>query len=115
MSFAPAISGKSGNRVRQVMRQWTIPRWTAATIEVIADRVNPTLRGWWTYFGRFYPSVFKRLIRGFNEILLKWVRRKYKRFRNSRRYAKKWLAALSKREPHLFVHWQLGVMPMAEQ
>lgn len=115
MSFAPAISGKSSKRVRQVMRQWTIPRWTTASIEAIADRVNPTLRGWWTYFGAFYPSVFKLLIRRFNEILLKWVRRKYKRFRNSRHYAKKWLEALSKRESHLFFHWQLGVMPMAEQ
>ncbi|WP_414699013.1 group II intron maturase-specific domain-containing protein [Oligoflexus sp.] len=41
---------------------------------------NPILRGWNTYYGRFYKTELKRVWLSFNAYLGRWVQRKYKRF-----------------------------------
>ena len=42
------------------------------------ELVNPTMRGWMNYYGRFYRSKCLQVLRHFNEALAAWVRRKYK-------------------------------------
>ena len=113
-SFSPALSGKAAQRIREQMREWNIGRWTDAGIEDIAERVNPTLRGWWNYYATFYVSEFKGVIDHLNDILLRWAVRKYRRLKGSRRKARTWLRRLAERAPELLYHWKLGVMPSAE-
>lgn len=114
-SFSPAISRASAIRVRQQMRSWTLSRWTNADLEDIAKKVNASLRGWWNYYGVFFASAFKRVLSHLNGILVKWVVRKYRRFKGSRLKAKKWLRRLSEREPNVLFHWRLGIKPTVEQ
>lgn len=114
-SFSPAISRSSAISVRKRMRSWTLSRWTNAELEDIAGKVNASLRGWWNYYGAFYPSAFKRVLSHLNAILVKWAVRKYKRFKGSQSKAKKWLHGLSEREPNTLFHWQLGIKPAVEQ
>jgi hypothetical protein len=97
------------------MRQWNIGRWTNAELEDIAEKSNASLRGWWNYFGVFYPSSLKRVMAHLNGILVKWAVRKYKRFKGSKRKARMWLRGISEREPSLLYHWQLGILPAVEQ
>lgn len=110
-SFSPALSGKAAKRIREKMRMWNIGRWTDAGIEEIAERVNPSVRGWWNYYAAFYMSVFKRVISHLNGILEKWALRKYRRFKGSRARARGWLSQLAQRAPELLYHWKVGVLP----
>ncbi|TAG69972.1 MAG: group II intron reverse transcriptase/maturase, partial [Burkholderiales bacterium] len=84
-------SGKAAKRIREKMRMWKIGRWTDAGIENIAERINPSVRGWWNYYAAFYTSVFKRVMSHLNGILEKWALRKYRRFKGSHARARGWL------------------------
>lgn len=108
-SFVPAISRASAVRIQQRMRTWSLSRWTSADLEDIAKKVNASLRGWWNYYGAFYPSAFKRVLARLNTMLVKWAVRKYRRFKGSRSKASKWLRKLSERVPGALFHWQLGI------
>jgi group II intron reverse transcriptase/maturase len=115
VSFLPAISTKAAKSIRQTIRGWRM----AATrnnqqLEELARSFNPTMWGWANYYGRFYRSKFLQALRHFNEALAKWVRRKHKnRFRNRERASVHWLGRIARREPKLFVPWQLGLKPEA--
>lgn len=114
-SFSPAISRPSAIRICRQMRSWKLSRWTNADVDNIAEKINPSLRGWWNYYGAFYPSSFKRVLSHLNMILVKWAVRKYRQFKGSQDKARKWLRRLSEREPNALFHWQLGIKPAAEQ
>ena len=47
----------------------------------IARQINPLLRGWIEYYGRYAPSALYPLLRYVNQTLLAWVMRKFKRFK----------------------------------
>lgn len=114
-SFSPAISKGAVSGIRRQIRSWTLPRWTNAELKEIAEKVDAQLRGWWNYYGAFHPSVFKQVLSCINEILVKWAVRKYRRFRGSRRRARKWLRRISERDPSVLFLWQLGIKPAVEQ
>ena len=65
------------------------------------------------YYGRFYRSKCIQVLRHLNAALGRWVRRKYKRFKHRERAAMHWLGRIARRDPNLFVLWQLGVRPEA--
>ena len=44
-----------------------------------------------------------------------WVRRKFKRFARHARRAVHWLGTVARREPNLFVLWQIGIRPAIGQ
>jgi len=74
-------------------------------------KVNPVVRGWMNYYGRFYKSAMYPILRQLNWKLSSWVARKYKRVKGRQKLAKNWLAKMAECEPKLFVHWQLGIIP----
>jgi len=69
--------------------------------------------GWANYYGRFYRSKLFQVLQHFNGALAAWVRRKYKRFRRRERASLRWLGRIARRDPKLFVPWQLGLKPEA--
>ena len=54
---------------------------TQLSLEEIAREINPLLRGWIGYYGRYAPSALYPLLRYVNQRLLAWVMRKYKGLR----------------------------------
>ena len=66
-------------------------------------------RGWLMYYGRYYRSAMDPVFRHFNKTLVAWAMKKFKRLRHSKTRASILLEQLSKRAPHLFVHWQQGM------
>ena len=83
------------------------------SLEDVARFVNPYVRGWVNYYGRFYQSALAPILRSLERSLTYWARRKYKRLRGHKRHAVHWLGSISRREPKLFVHWQIGIRPAA--
>lgn len=110
-SFTPAVSNASAKHIRQSMRELGIARWTNAELEDIALCVNSKILGWWNYFGKHNPAMLKDVLSHLNRILIKWVMRKYKRFRGSKRRARQWLGDVARRDSKLMAHWQLGILP----
>ena len=53
------------------------------------DQINPVVRGWMTYYGRFTPAALMPLLKRINGYLVRWARKKYRRLAPFKR-AKRW-------------------------
>jgi RNA-directed DNA polymerase len=111
--FLPAISGKAAKAIRARMRQWRIRSSnTHQRLADIAWLVNPSMRGWLNYYGRFYRSAGVQLLRRyFNQSLTAWARRKFKRLRGRKLASMRWLARIERRDHKLFALWELAPQP----
>jgi len=113
-SFLPAVSSKAKSRIRRTIREWRLHRMVWTSLEDIAEKINPVLRGWYQYYGRFYKAALFSVLRNVQRSLIRWAQWKYKGLRNHMRNARRFLGRVSKRMPGLFVHWQLGLGSKAE-
>jgi RNA-directed DNA polymerase len=111
VNFSPAVSGQASTRLRREMRRWRIARRSDKTLTDLALMFNSKLQGWINYYGRFYKSMLYPVLRHFNDTLVKWARRKYKRLRRHRTRATRFIADVARRQPNLFAHWRWGVRP----
>lgn len=107
LSFTPAVSKTSLNAMRNKIRIQRYGRKSTMSIEEIAKEVNPILRGWINYYGRFNRSSLYPLFNYFNQILVKWAMRKFKKV-HVRNNAGKLIALIRKQKPTLFAHWQIN-------
>ncbi|WP_241840300.1 group II intron reverse transcriptase/maturase [Frankia sp. CcI49] len=103
--FLPAVSKDAMIKMNRAVHSWRLPRWTTLSLNELAAWVNQTVRGWLNYYGRFYPTALRPLLRRINAYLLRWVRKKYKRLRSFNR-ALAWWNGVVKRDPGLFAHWE---------
>jgi RNA-directed DNA polymerase len=83
------------------------------TLEDLSHLFNPILIGWVNYYCLFYKSEMYRVLKHMNRALTLWAQRKYKRFAGHKSRASGWLGIIARREPNLFVHWQMGIFPGA--
>jgi group II intron reverse transcriptase/maturase len=114
VSFLPAISTKAATAIRTTIREWRMASTrNNQQLEDLAQLVNPSVRGWMNYYGRFYRSKCVQVLRHLNEALAAWAQRKFKRFRRRERAAMHWLGRVARRDPNLMVLWRLGVKPEA--
>ncbi len=110
-NFLPGVSQGSQKAMNKVIRSWHIQLMNGKSLEDLSRMFNPVLRGWFNYYGKFYPSALRRIWRNFNGYLIQWVRRKFKRFAGHKRRAWKYLGRIARADPELFVHWSLGIIP----
>jgi len=106
VGFTPAISPHSAKRVRQQVRRWQLHRLSSRSLEDLAHAVNPVIQGWMNYYGAYQRSALVAVLRHFDQHLVKWVKRKYKKRRSAKR-ARRWLGQVALYRPGLFVHWRL--------
>lgn len=109
IGFTPAISRHAQKQIRMKVRSLKIRNRTDWKIEAIAKKINPLLRGWINYYGRYCPSMLRGVFRHFNHTLRSWVMAKYKKFRNKKTRAHEWLIKIADRDPKLFAHWDTKV------
>ena len=112
--FLPAVSSKAQVAMVQAMREWRLPHKTEWPLEQVARMINPIVRGWIQYYGRYYKSALDRVLDHLNWLIGRWARRKFKSLRQHQRKAMRWLGRVARRQPNLFAHWQFGVVPEAE-
>ena len=110
-NFLPAVSRASLKSINREIRSWHIQLKNDKSLEDLSKMFNPVLQGWFNYYGKFYPSAMRRIWRNFNEYLMQWIRRKYKRFAKHKRQAWKHIDNLALANPNFFIHWQLEVFP----
>ncbi|WP_143688863.1 group II intron reverse transcriptase/maturase [Wolbachia endosymbiont of Laodelphax striatellus] len=109
VSFLPAISNKAKKKITKTIRSWRIHRIVYTTLEEISKKIDPIVRGWFQYYGRFYKSEMYPSLRNIERYLIKWARTKYKRLRKHGRLARQFLGKVRKRSPNIFHHWTLGL------
>jgi RNA-directed DNA polymerase len=103
-AFLPAISKDALKDKGQTVRRWRLHLRTTRDLAELAEWMNPVIRGWMVYYGKFYRTEMDGLLRRINTYLVRWARRKFKRLRSFRK-AKLWWNRLQRRAPNLFVHW----------
>jgi RNA-directed DNA polymerase len=108
VSFSPAVSNTAAKAMRQEIRRWRLHRRTNWTLPELARAINPIVRGWINYYGRFYRSrLATAVLQQINEYLIRWAMWRYKPMRRSPRKAARFLARIVRSDPALFAHWQL--------
>jgi group II intron reverse transcriptase/maturase len=103
--FLPAVSGDAMRKMNRAVRSWRLHSWTTLSLNELAAWVNKVVPGWLNYYGRFYPTALRPLLRRINAYILRWARKKYRRLRASRK-ALAWWNGVAKRDPDLFAHWR---------
>ena len=101
-SFAPAVSKAALKRMGETVRGWNLHQRTGSDTADLARMINPVLRGWMAYYGRFYRSALYPLLDRVNYRLMRWIRKKY---RIGVRQANRRMIDGYVRQPRYFAHW----------
>src|SRR5215469_15430378 len=109
ISFSPAVSDKAVKAIREEIRSWDLHLRSDKRIEDLSRMFNPKIRGWLQYYGRFYRAALYPPMRQLDRWLARWAERKYKKLRGHLRRATNWVARISRRDPTLWAHWQMGM------
>lgn len=104
-TFSPAASRAAMKSMRTTIRQLRLKHRSQTEVDAIALELNPVLRGWIQYYGRYGRSEMHHLYRYVDESLNRWARRKYKGLKNGKVRASTWLRSIRCRKPKLFAHW----------
>jgi RNA-directed DNA polymerase len=108
INFSPAVSDKAGKAIRAEIRSWKLHLRSDKAIEDLSRMYNPIIRGWLQYYGRYYRSALYPPMRQLDRSLARWAYRKYKKLRRHLRRATHWVARISRRDPKLWAHWEMG-------
>jgi len=65
--FNPAVS-EAVSRVRAQIRSWRLHLRSGWTLKDLAREVTMSVRGWISYYGRFYPSALVRSLNRVNDV-----------------------------------------------
>jgi len=107
--FNPAVSPSALKTMRETIRDLNIRRQTQRSLQDIAQKLDPLIRGWIAYYGRYAPSALYPLLRYVNQTLVAWAMRKFKRFKHHKTQASQFLQRLATECVDLFVHWRIGM------
>lgn len=111
VSFSPAVSNRAAKAMRQQIRAWRLHRRSNWTLRQLAQAINPIVRGWINYYGRFYrSSLATAVLQQINEYLIRWAMWRYKPMRRSPKKAAAFLARIVRSDPNLFAHWRLAAI-----
>jgi RNA-directed DNA polymerase len=107
VSFLPAASKRALKAIGKAIRGWSFQTRSDKALTDLARMFNPYIRGWINYYSHFYKSALHPVLRRIDRYLIRWARRKFKRFRRRPRAARTWLARVIRSSPGLFAHWPL--------
>ena len=107
--FNPAVSTSAMKAMRSAIRDLNLRHQTQLSLDDIARQLNPLLRGWIEYYGRYAPSALYPLFRCVNLTILVWAMRKFKRYKGHKIRASQFLQRLATKRADLFVHWKIGM------
>jgi len=111
VGFTPAVSKTAVKAMRAEIRRTGIRNRTDMSLREIADQLNPVLRGWLEYYGRFNTSSMYQVMMHFNQILVRWAMRKYDKFKCHKWRASEFIVQIAHRDPTLFEHYKRGMVP----
>jgi hypothetical protein len=110
LGFDCAISISSRKRIADKLEALKVKKLSYKSIVGVAQHLNPLIRGWIRYYGKFRISELHSVFRLLNQRLIRWARQRYKRYKTSIKRAYKWLKSVQEQYRTLFYHWQFGFL-----
>lgn len=107
MVFSAAICEKAKTFIRQRIRAVFNPRNTQVSLERVAVKMNPKIRGWLNYYCRFNPRVAGNVFLYLNGLIRRWIEEKF-RLRSKKAVVLKYQSYVQS-NAGLFIHWQKGI------
>ena len=111
VGFVPAVSRGSLKAMRQTIRGWHLQLQSAKELADLSRSYNSVLTGWKNYYGRFHASAMAPVWYHMNLYLMRWLKRKHKRFVRRTKRTIKALERMARAMPEAFVHWKAGYIP----
>ena len=108
LGYDCAISINSRKRIADKMEKLDIVNLSYKSIVGVAQFLDPYIRGWVNYYGKFRIDRLNPIFQWLRKRLVRWARKRYKRYKTSVNRAYKWLDRVKKQFPNLFYQWQLG-------
>jgi len=108
LGYDCAISISSRKRIADKLEELDIVNSSFRSIVGIAQHLNPMIRGWINYYGKFRGYELSKVFRLLRNRLIRWARKRYKRYKHSLNRTFQWLDRVRVQYPYLFYHWQLG-------
>ena len=72
-AFLPAVSKDALNRMSEEVHAWRIHLRSGTELDDLAAWINPIVRGWMTYYGRYYRTALNDLLERINTYLVRWA------------------------------------------
>ena len=108
LSFIPAVSNAAKKLMRAKTKQIIKNIDTYKSLNDVANKFNPILQGWINYYGRYNKTALYPIYRHFNLSVIRWLMRKFKRFKGHKIRTAIFLEGLVEKQPKLFAHWKSG-------
>ena len=105
--FNAAICCKAKAFIREKIRGVFDPRNTQVSLERVAAKLNPKIRGWLNYYSRFGKRIAANVFLYLNVLIRRWVEEKF-RLRSKKAVLVKYQAIVQSNSG-LFIHWQKGI------
>jgi group II intron reverse transcriptase/maturase len=109
LNFTPAVSNAAKKSMRAKTKETIKNIGTYKSLNDIADKVNPILQGWINYYGKYNKTALCPVFRHLNLALVRWIMRKFKRFKGYKTKAAIFLEGLLGKQPTMFAHWKAGL------
>lgn len=111
LAFSPSISTERKSEIRSAIRNWKLSYHSEQCLQRIALKINPQIRIWIDYYGRYNSSELRAVLKTINWKLAHLMQANLKRFHGKKRLAILRLSQIAKSDPDLFAHWSYGVVP----
>lgn len=105
--FNGAISNAAKKSIRQAVRKVFNPQWINTSLEAFAKVLNPKIRGWINYYGKFFKWRMIRVFDYLDGLIRKWIANKYKL--TSKVKVLEAFGRINKETPVMFYHWKFGI------
>jgi group II intron reverse transcriptase/maturase len=108
LGYDCAISISSKKRIADKLEELDIVNLNFKSIVGVAQYLVPYIRGWVNYFGKFRLYLMNPIFQMLRKRLVRWARKRYKRYKTSLNRAYQWLKRVKEQFPYLFYHWRFG-------
>jgi group II intron reverse transcriptase/maturase len=105
--YLPAISPRAQTAISRTIRRWALHHRSDMSLQDLAVKYNPYIRGWINYYGHFYRTRLGPTLKRIDAFIIRWARRKFKRLRCMTKGARDWFERVRRLNPTLFAHWRL--------
>ena len=105
--FNGAISNAAKTSIRKAIRKVLNPQWTSGKLEAFAKVLNPKIRGWINYYGKFFKMRMIRMFNYLDSLIMRWIANKYKITSKAETVEK--FKRIKEEPPLMFYHWQFGI------
>jgi len=108
LGFDCAISISSKKRIADKLEELEIDRLNFRSIVGVALYLEPLIRGWINYYGKFRITELNPVFLLLRQRLVWWARKRYKRYKTNMIKAYRWMDRVKKQFPNLFYQWRYG-------